>query len=140
MKKIILALVIGCSIVTSAIASDKLEIFIKIIQQAEKHKVPSDFALAIVRTESGYNPFMRGEHGEYGLGQIKCPTARMMGFKGNCDQLFDPNTNLEYSMKYLRKALDVANNNLCDAATLYNRGLDGSIKPSQYCKKVLSFL
>jgi len=105
MKKIILALVIGCSIVTSAIASDKLEIFIKIIQQAEKHKVPSDFALAIVRTESGYNPFMRGEHGEYGLGQIKCPTARMMGFKGNCDQLFDPNTNLEYSMKYLRKAL-----------------------------------
>jgi len=140
MKKVILALLLGCSIIASANASDRLEIFIKIIQKAEKHNVPTDFALAIIKAESNYNPFIRGSHGEYGLGQIKCSTARSMGFQGNCDQLFDPNTNLEYSMKYLRRALDVANNNLCDAATLYNRGIDGRPKPSEYCKRVLAFL
>jgi len=73
---------------------------------AERHKVPNDLAHAIVSLESNYDPNATGELGEIGLGQIRCGTAKSEGFKGKCTELYKPEVNLEYSMAYLRYALD----------------------------------
>ncbi len=111
-----------------------------VTKKAQENNVPVRLAHAIVRHESNYNPRVRGRQGEIGLGQIKCQTARGVGFTGNCSNLYDPETNLTYSMRYLREALNRTNNNECHAATLYNAGLGASPRSSAYCKKVTARL
>jgi soluble lytic murein transglycosylase-like protein len=106
-------------------------------EKTQKHNVPYNLAHSIIYHESKFNHKAIGR-GTYGLGQIKCPTAKSLGFKGNCKNLLDIDTNLEYSMLYLRKALDAANNNECYAATLYNRGIGNKPKNSTYCRKILA--
>lgn len=145
MKKRVLALVTGLSLIVSASSAfsgekttSRTEIQEAVVVFAEKHNVPKSFALALVKVESNYNPKTRGAHGEYGLGQIKCSTARSVGFNGKCSQLLDVSTNLEYSMRYLKLALNRANGNTCHAATLYNRGLDNRPSSSKYCRVVMA--
>ena len=141
MKKLILALVTGFSITFSAITTTHSQDTDHLISRlAEKHGIPMQFAIAIVKVESNFNPRLRGSAGEYGLGQIKCGTARDVGFKGKCNQLYDPETNLEYSFRYMKVALDKADGNLCHAATLYNRGVGNRPKSSPYCKLVMNNL
>lgn len=105
---------------------------------ANKHKVPKDFAIALVEVESGFRPDVISQ-GNYGLGQIRCGTAKELGYEGKCKGLLKPEVNLHYSMKYLRMALDEANDDKCKAATLYNRGLNARVgkKRSTYCTKVI---
>lgn len=145
MKKQVLALVTGLCLIVSASSAfsgekttSRTEIQEAVVVFAEKHNVPKSFALALVKVESNYNPKTRGAHGEYGLGQIKCSTARSVGFNGKCSQLLDVSTNLEYSMRYLKLALNRANGNTCHAATLYNRGLDNRPSSSKYCRVVMA--
>ena len=109
-----------------------------VIKMAIEHRIDAVFANAIVKVESNYNPRMRGKAGEYGLGQIKCQTARSVGFKQDCDQLYDPETNLEYSYRYLKKAIERTNGNNCFAASLYNTGFGIRPHKSDYCNKVLA--
>ena len=109
----------------------------KIEKAAKKYNIPYKLASSIINVESKYNPNAYGK-GTYGLGQIKCNTAKGIGFAGNCKQLFDTDINLEYSMKYLSHALHIAKGNECYAATLYNRGLGNKPKSSTYCRKVLA--
>jgi len=110
----------------------------KIYIKSTLHNVPYELAHSVVKVESKFKPNSIGHGGTYGLGQIKCGTAKSIGFKGECKKLLDPDVNLEYTMIYLRKALDISKNNECHAATLYNRGLMNKPKSSTYCKKVLS--
>src|SRR4029079_4710265 len=49
-------------------------------QMAPSYGVPTWFALRIANVESGYNPYARGRAGEIGIYQLKCQTARGMGF------------------------------------------------------------
>lgn len=142
MKKLLLALVMGCSMsVSASYAKDTItsdQIFDMVTIQAEKHNVPTNLAHAVIKLESNYDPNARGQKNEYGLGQILCSTARGEGFKGKCDQLKDPYTNLEYVMAYLRSALDLTNNDICQAATYYASGyVVQSKKKTAYCKKML---
>jgi soluble lytic murein transglycosylase-like protein len=67
--------------------------------------VPVELAHAVVFTESSYRADARGAAGEIGLMQLKCQTARGMGFSGSCKALYDPDTNLRFGMKYLKAAL-----------------------------------
>jgi soluble lytic murein transglycosylase-like protein len=67
--------------------------------------VPVSVALALVRHESGFNPRATGRAGEIGLMQIKCQTARGMGYRGSCRGLYNTSTNLRYGMRYLKLAL-----------------------------------
>lgn len=105
---------------------------------AADHGVPEKFAHAVIKVESNYNPKIRGAAGEYGLGQIFCATARGVGFNGKCSELLNPETNLEYSMRYLKGALVKANGDLCIASTLYNAGWNSNRRSSSYCRLVLS--
>lgn len=68
--------------------------------------VPVRMARAVVKVESGGNPHLRGRQGEYGLYQIKCQTARGLGFSGSCGALSDPTVNARFGTKHLRLALD----------------------------------
>jgi soluble lytic murein transglycosylase-like protein len=98
--------------------------------------VPPAFARAMIASESQYKPKAKRRN-NYGLGQISCGTAHRIGFAGDCKRLFDVETNLHYSIAYMKQALVLANDNLCHAATLYNHGLDTKKTTSLLCKKVM---
>jgi len=154
MKKLLLALVMGCSMSVSAsyakdtssnISSNtskytSLDIKELVTTIAERHHVPFDLAHAVIYVESKYNPNVMGQKGEYGLGQIRCGTAKSMGFKGKCEELHDAKNNLEYSMAYLRYALDQTDNDICKAASYYGSGLIPKSNKTAYCRKILDNL
>lgn len=99
--------------------------------------VPGALAHAVVKVESGYRPDLRGAAGEWGLGQIKCQTARGVGFAGGCGELARPEVNLRYSMAYLRLALDKGGRS-CAGLSLYNRGIGGHPRCTAYGRRVLA--
>ena len=66
---------------------------------------------------------MRGRAGEYGVYQIKCNTARGLGFSGGCGQLADARTNITWGLKHLSVALKSSAGNLKLAASKHNAGL-----------------
>ena len=92
-----------------------------IAKYAALYEVPADLVRRVVKRESNFNPsaFNRGH---YGLMQIKQATARGMGYQGPAKGLFDAETNLKYSVKYLRGAYMVANGNHDRADRLYQSG------------------
>ena len=61
--------------------------------------MPTWFALRIAKVESGYNPNTRGAAGEYGVYQMKCATAKGIGFSGNCSQLLNASTNVRIGIE-----------------------------------------
>ena len=91
--------------------------------QAPRYGVPTWFALRIAQIESGYNPRARGAAGEYGVFQLKCATARGIGFRGNCGALLNPSTNVQYGLKHLSLAVRGSRGNLKLAASKHNGGL-----------------
>ena len=86
-------------------AETKSALVAKVRAHARAAGVPPKTAVAVVRQESGFRPDATGRAGEIGLMQLKCRTARSVGFRGHCRALYDPETNLRYGMRYLRKAL-----------------------------------
>lgn len=90
---------------------------------APSQGVPTWFALRIAHVESNYNPRMRGSAGEYGVYQMKCATAKDIGFHGNCAALLDPRTNVQWGLKHLALAIGKSNGNLRLAASKHNGGL-----------------
>ena len=90
---------------------------------APRYGVPTWFALRIAKVESGYNPNTRGAAGEYGVYQMKCATAKGIGFSGNCSQLLNASTNVQYGLKHLQMAMKLSNGNLKMAASKHNGGL-----------------
>lgn len=98
--------------------------------------VPPAFARAMIASESQYKPKAKRRN-NYGLGQISCGTAHRIGFAGDCKRLFDVETNLHYSIAYMKQALVLANDDVCHAATLYNHGLDTKKTKGPFCKKVM---
>lgn len=143
MKKLIMVLAFGLACVSCQVASansgqnGRPKLVQLVADVATQNKVPKDFAIALVTVESGFRPNVISQ-GNYGLGQIRCPTARELGFRGKCRGLLSPDVNIKYSMKYLRMALVKAKGDQCRAATLYNRGLYAKVgKRSVYCSKVM---
>jgi soluble lytic murein transglycosylase-like protein len=142
MKKLIMVLVIGLSIIVSASntnAQDNKLIHSLIWKYSIEYNVPTRFADSIIFTESKYDPTAIGQRGEYGLGQILCSTARGLGFDKKCESLKDPETNIKYTMMYLRWSLDESNNDLCHAAAIYSSGSTHKPKkPTPYCKLIMA--
>jgi len=110
---------------------------------ARVHGVPSNLAHAVVRVESDFNPKARGRAGEVGLMQIKLATARLMGYRGSKQQLYDPETNIKYGMKYLGKAHKLSGGNTCGTILRYNAGHAAKRMnkvSSRYCTKVKNII
>jgi soluble lytic murein transglycosylase-like protein len=104
--------------------------------QAPRYGVPTWFALRIAHVESGYNPRARGAAGEYGVFQMKCATARGIGFRGNCSALFNASTNVQYGLKHLSLAVRSSRGNLKLAASKHNGGLGRKKLVPKYVSRV----
>jgi soluble lytic murein transglycosylase-like protein len=92
-------------------------------RMAPSYGVPTWFALRIAKIESGFRPSARGAAGEYGVYQLKCATARGIGFRGNCSALLNAHTNVQYGLKHLSLAVRASRGNLKLAASKHNGGL-----------------
>ncbi|MEI7599963.1 MAG: lytic transglycosylase domain-containing protein [Aestuariivirga sp.] len=103
---------------------------------APSQGVPTWFALRIAHVESNYNPNMRGSHGEYGVFQMKCATAKDIGFSGNCAALLDPRTNIQWGLRHLALAIGKSDGNLRLAASKHNGGLGRRTLVASYVAKV----
>ena len=90
---------------------------------APRYGVPTWFALRIAKIESGFNPRARGAAGEYGVFQLKCATAKGIGFRGNCSKLLNAATNVQFGLKHLSLAVRGSRGNLKLAASKHNGGL-----------------
>ena len=90
---------------------------------APHYGVPTWFALRIAKVESGYNPNTRGAAGEYGVYQMKCATAKGIGFSGNCAELLNATTNIRVGLTHLAMAMKLSHGNLRLAASKHNGGL-----------------
>jgi len=107
---------------TAAAAAGNTKYATIVSHYAKTYGVPSALAHAVVKVESGYNPRIRGSHGEIGLMQIKPSTAKMMGYTGTAKGLFDPETNIQYGMKYLALAQSLGGGTTCGTLLRYNAG------------------
>lgn len=114
-----------------------------ITKYAKAYGVPVELAHAVVKVESNFNPKARGSAGEVGLMQIKPATARMMGYKGSVKALYNPETNIEFGMKYLAAAHELGGGETCDTILKYNAGHGAKrMNPvsKRYCGKVMALL
>ena len=104
--------------------------------QAPRMGVPTWFALRIAHVESGYNPRARGRAGELGVFQMKCQTARGLGFRGACSQLLNASTGIHWGLKHLQVAVRSSRGNLKLAASKHNGGLGRKSLVRGYVNKV----
>ena len=110
---------------------------------ASVHGLPAAFARAVVQVESGWNPKLTGAAGEVGLMQIKHETARGMGFQGQRNELYEPDTNVRWGMQYLADAWRLGGGNLCQAVLRYQAGHGAKTMTgaaTAYCARVRRFM
>jgi len=111
---------------------------------SKKYQV--DFALikAMIRAESGFNPFAVSRKGAKGLMQLMPETASRM----NVSNILNPRENIEGGVRYFKYLLSLFDNDIRLSLAAYNAGenLVGelrSIPPYRetvdYIKKVLSY-
>lgn len=110
-----------------------------VARYATAYGVPVSLAHAVIAIESNYRADARGSAGEVGLMQIKPATARMMGFSGSAKELFHPENNIKYGLKYLGKARELGGGTTCGTILRYNAGHGAKrMNPvsAAYCSKV----
>jgi soluble lytic murein transglycosylase-like protein len=113
-----------------------------IARYAEENGVPLPLAHAVVEKESGYNPRARGG-GAVGLMQIKPATARGIGYGGSTAGLYDPETNLQWGMKYLGSAYQLGHGDVCGTALRYqggHRATSMTAASRRYCSELKAIM
>ena len=108
-------------------------------RHARANGIDYDLARAIIYSESSFRVNALGSRGEIGLMQIKPSTAREMGFRGRKNDLYVPETNIKWGMRYLRRAKERSNGTICGMILKYNAGLYAKrMNPvsARYCAKV----
>jgi soluble lytic murein transglycosylase-like protein len=88
---------------------------------ADHYEVPRALVHRLAIRESTHRPKAINRP-YYGLLQILPATARSMGFSGAPKDLLDADTNLEYSVKYLRGAWLLSDGSFDTAVKHYSRG------------------
>lgn len=110
---------------------------------AERYGVPERLILAVIRAESGFNPFAVSPKGARGLMQLMPQTASMLGVKNS----FDPTENIDGGVRHLRSLIErfgndvrlaVAAYNAGEQAVTYYRGVPPYAETRGYVQKVLA--
>lgn len=114
-----------------------------VARYAAKHGVPRDLAHGVVMVESRYRANATGPGGYIGLMQIGYRTAKGMGYSGSRKALYNPQTNLEYGMRYLGEAYRQAGGDYCRTVSKYQggHGVRGVTRAgAAYCGKVKKYM
>ncbi len=88
-----------------------------VMETADEFGVPAELALAVVQTESAWNPRAKSPKGACGLMQLMPGTASDLGVK----DAFDPQQNVRGGMEYLSALLELYENDEL-ALAAYNAG------------------
>lgn len=91
---------------------------------ARTHNVPQALLHAVIKTESGYNPKARSPAGAVGLMQLMPDTAREMGVQNR----LDPEDNVQGGARYLKRMLDLFDNDITLAVAAYNAGPEAVLR------------
>jgi soluble lytic murein transglycosylase len=120
-----------------------------VIQESQKYKLDPFFILAVIQTESMFNPKALGSHGEIGLMQIKPDTAEWIVEKYQLDvpKVFDltnPATNIRIGTAYLSFLRESFPKKPSRYIAAYNMGprkvremTSKNITPKEYSTRVL---
>lgn len=120
-----------------------------ILKESAKYKLDPIFVLAVIKTESKFNPLIIGRHGEIGLMQIKPDTAEWMARKYKIswtgkNTLRNPATNIRIGLAYMNYLREQFNRKASKYVSAYNMGpgnvrrlLNKSIKPAEYNVRVM---
>ncbi len=89
-----------------------------IAQLSRKYQVDFYLIKAMIRAESGFNPYAVSRKGARGLMQLMPATAEQM----NVSNLFDPKENIEGGIRHLKSLASLFNNDLALSLAAYNAG------------------
>jgi soluble lytic murein transglycosylase-like protein len=114
-----------------------------IIAAADRYKIPRALVLAVMHTESNFNPMALSNKGASGLMQLMPGTAREM----YVSDLFDKQQNIEGGVRYLRVLANRFDGDMVKMVAAYNAGPEAVVKyggkvppyaeTQAYVKKVL---
>ena len=130
----------------------------KTVQIAEKYNIDVELLLAIIHTESNFNPLAVSKNGAVGLMQMMPHTAQELGLQvpnysnsrqpiqnANTDERFNPTKNLHAGLTYFNKLFEKYRGDLTLALGAYNVGpgrvrVQGPLISSgkKYAKRVLT--
>lgn len=111
---------------------------------ARRNGVDVALVKAVIRVESRFNPYATSKKGASGLMQLMPDTARRYGV----DDLYDPRSNIEAGVRYLKYLLKKYHHHPQNALAAYNAGEDAvatydGIPPYRetmdYVRKVLHY-
>lgn len=120
-----------------------------VISESAKYSMDPIFVLAVIKTESKFNPTIVGRHGEIGLMQIKPSTAAWIAKKYKIQwdiqsNLQNPSANIQIGMAYIDYLRNKFKRKSIKYVAAYNMGpsnvqrlLAANIKPDQYNSKVM---
>ncbi len=120
-----------------------------LILESSRHQMDPVFVMAIIKTESQFNPAVVGSHGEIGFMQIKPDTAAWISRKYNIKyegpaSLFNPNFNIKVGLAYMNYLRKNFNKKAVGYVSAYNMGplnvrrlLAKNIRPYEYKSRVM---
>lgn len=120
-----------------------------IIKESSKYKLDPIFVLAVIKTESKFNPLAVGKFGEIGLMQIKPDTAEWIAKKFNLpwkdkNTLKEPAANIRIGLAYMNYLRGTFNGKALKYVSAYNMGprnvrrlLGKNITPAEYNSRIM---
>lgn len=120
-----------------------------VITESAKYGLDPIFVLAVIKTESGFNPLVVGRHGEIGLMQIKPDTAAWMARKYDLpwngqQTLRSPTANIKIGLAYMNYLRGKFDKKALKYVSAYNMGptnvrrlLAKNMKPAEYNSRVM---
>lgn len=106
---------------------------------AQQTQVAPPLIAAVIEVESSGNPNSTGTVGEIGLMQMKCETAKDMGYVWDCKRLYAPELNILYGAKYLAYQSRRYGGTIRLILSAYNAGTATSKNPTYVNKAMAAY-